>query len=89
MNRNNSHLPLLPRGQMNTRIDYDLLQMLPPKIRARYHRINLEKYFEMKQKESPRPVEPIPPILEIPKEKKIELKAIALGELKKVEDEKL
>ena len=74
-------VPFLPRGQTNASIDQELLLQLPQHLRRHWRNLDLEKLFAEDEKESDIETVAKTPVntLLLSQEKKLQLKAIALG----------
>ena len=74
-------IPFLPRGVTNPSIDQELLLQLPQHLRKIWYRLDLEKLFAEDEEESDIETKANSEVntLMLSKEKKLQLKAIALG----------
>ena len=97
--RRQNPYPLLPKGMRNTQIDQDLLMRIPLRWRPRWPFYDLEQMFAEEIIEESKPELPeltdvrkrtdvMPDLTKLSVDKKNQLKAIALGELKREDYEK-
>ena len=83
-------MPLLPFGQRNSSCPKWMLDQLDNHWKCNWMKLDLDKiFYEEELTASELPIPPVKPVLKLKEEDKVRLKGIVLGELKKIEHEKL